>query len=99
MSSAAGELDDLAQLAHLDEGILNNELQARYHSQRIYTYVGDILVAFNPYEELPLYGQDVAWRYKEVCGEGRRSKGGIGMCLEWGWGALRLRAGDIGRGC
>jgi myosin heavy subunit len=48
---------DLALLAQLSEDAIVNELALRYRSNLIYTNVGDILIAVNPYKELPdLYG-------------------------------------------
>ncbi len=61
-----GDVDDLVVLEDLDERTLNDELRTRYLKKRIYTYVGDILVAVNPYEELGLYGSDVARIYRQV---------------------------------
>ena len=37
---------------------INQNLQKRYKQNKIYTYTGPILVAVNPYKELPYYGQD-----------------------------------------
>eukprot|EP00040_Diaphanoeca_grandis_P023132 m.125302 g.125302 ORF g.125302 m.125302 type:complete len:1062 (+) comp29125_c0_seq1:115-3300(+) len=50
-----GEADDLASMAALDETILLEELGYRFKQEKIYTYVGDILVAVNPFKRLPLY--------------------------------------------
>ena len=37
---------------------INQNLQKRYKQNKIYTYTGPILVAVNPYKELPYYSQD-----------------------------------------
>lgn len=59
--------DDLATLAFLDDHTLNLELESRYNDQIIYTYVGDILVAVNPYQQLPeLYDAALAAKYNQV---------------------------------
>jgi len=58
--------DDLATLQYLDDHILNMQLEARYHSDTIYTYVGDILVAVNPYQQLDIYGSNQANRYNKA---------------------------------
>lgn len=42
-------------MANLDEGILLNELKHRYDRDKIYTYVGDILVAVNPFKKVAIY--------------------------------------------
>jgi len=60
-----GETEDLASLAKLDEKILLNELQVRYENNKIYTYVGDILVALNPYKDLGIYGKEYVEKYND----------------------------------
>eukprot|EP01147_Barroeca_monosierra_P010244 gene10244-2400_t len=50
----------------LDEDKLCNRLHDRYNSNIIYTYVGDILIAVNPYEALPLYTSDLAAKYCSI---------------------------------
>eukprot|EP00053_Salpingoeca_punica_P016252 m.152537 g.152537 ORF g.152537 m.152537 type:complete len:1052 (-) comp16919_c0_seq1:355-3510(-) len=59
-------VDDLASLSQLDDETVLKELKARYGSNVIYTYVGDILLAVNPFKQLPLYGKDVQNLYKGV---------------------------------
>ena len=54
----------------LDEDKLCNCLHDRYNANIIYTYVGDILVAVNPYEMLPLYGGELSTKY---CGISSKS--------------------------
>lgn len=51
----AEEVDDLAKLTKLDDPILCDQLHRRYDVDKIYTYVGDILVAVNPFKDLPIY--------------------------------------------
>ncbi|KAG1655870.1 Myosin-IIIa [Nymphon striatum] len=41
------------------------ELEKRYNEDNIYTYVGDILIAFNPFKLLPIYSQKAANRILE----------------------------------
>eukprot|EP00729_Bicosta_minor_P015755 gene15755-20750_t len=62
-AAKVGQTDDLATLATLDDKILLNELKVRYKSNNIYSYVGDILVAINPFQNLPLYTSKVATAY------------------------------------
>uniref|UniRef100_A0AAQ6AC01 non-specific serine/threonine protein kinase n=1 Tax=Amphiprion ocellaris TaxID=80972 RepID=A0AAQ6AC01_AMPOC len=50
----AEEVDDLATLEVLDE-VVNSELQSRYGRDQIYTYVGDILIAVNPFHKMEIY--------------------------------------------
>ncbi|XP_077410184.1 myosin-IIIa isoform X3 [Vanacampus margaritifer] len=49
------EGDDLATLEVLDEDSLSEQLQERYGRDEIYTYVGDILVAVNPFHKMNIY--------------------------------------------
>jgi myosin heavy subunit len=44
-------------LAELSVPIISSALEKRFKHNAIYTYVGDILVAVNPFTPLPLYDQ------------------------------------------
>ena len=44
---------------------MRTALRGRFASKRIYTHVNNLLVAVNPYEELPLYGIDVLHSYTQ----------------------------------
>ncbi|XP_061186519.1 uncharacterized protein LOC133194603 [Saccostrea echinata] len=46
---------DLSQLDDLTEESILQAVKNRYEKDQIYTNVGDILIAVNPYKELPLY--------------------------------------------
>ncbi|XP_060877961.1 myosin-IIIb-like [Metopolophium dirhodum] len=48
-------VDDLAALDSLSEERIVNQLKKRYQMNLIYTYIGDILLAINPFTPLPLY--------------------------------------------
>ena len=50
------EEDNLTVLPELNEASLLAKISQRYHDDRIYTDVGDILVAVNPFRSLPIYG-------------------------------------------
>lgn len=63
-TTSPGETDDLASLPNLEEGSLLEELRTRYAKNKIYTYVGDILVAINPYQDLELYTKSISDQYK-----------------------------------
>uniref|UniRef100_A0A8C4WNQ9 Myosin motor domain-containing protein n=1 Tax=Eptatretus burgeri TaxID=7764 RepID=A0A8C4WNQ9_EPTBU len=63
--------DDLSSLSELTEAGLLYEVQKRFGNDQIYTYVGDILLAVNPFKELQIYSAQVSRLYAE--GEGRRS--------------------------
>ncbi|CAI9595062.1 unnamed protein product, partial [Staurois parvus] len=49
MTPNQNDVDDLAALEVLDENSVTDQLQNRYNRDQIYTYVGDILVAVNPF--------------------------------------------------
>lgn len=53
------EADNLTSLAELTEDSLLEAIGDRYRAGLIYTAVGDILVAVNPFQPLPMY--DGAW--------------------------------------
>ena len=44
------EYPDLCQLPDLNEQTLLDNLQARFQAGHIYTYVGSILIALNPFK-------------------------------------------------
>ena len=56
---SALESDNLTGLQELSEQSLLDAVQERYHQNLIYTDVGDILVAVNPFQSLPIY--DNSW--------------------------------------
>ncbi|XP_060592914.1 myosin-IIIb-like isoform X2 [Ruditapes philippinarum] len=58
-----GKVEDLATLAKLDEKVLLDELKIRYYNNDIYTYVGDILIAVNPFRDLGIYDDQTSNLY------------------------------------
>ncbi|KAF2725375.1 hypothetical protein K431DRAFT_336339 [Polychaeton citri CBS 116435] len=56
--------DDMAELTHLNEASVVNNLHQRYQADLIYTYSGLFLVTINPYAPLPIYGRDYINMYK-----------------------------------
>ncbi|CAG05467.1 unnamed protein product [Tetraodon nigroviridis] len=57
------EVDDLATLEVLDETKVTEQLQSRYSRDQIYTYVGDILIAVNPFHKMEIYTPQHATLY------------------------------------
>ncbi|KAG8445369.1 hypothetical protein GDO86_010234 [Hymenochirus boettgeri] len=63
-SSVSG-VEDMIRLGELNEAGIVHNLHIRYKANCIYTYTGAILVAVNPYEELPLYDTEQIQRYRK----------------------------------
>ncbi|XP_057301771.1 unconventional myosin-Va-like isoform X2 [Hydractinia symbiolongicarpus] len=56
--------NDLTTLSYLHEPAVLHNLKERFiNSHDIYTYCGIVLVALNPYENVPLYGSDIVSAY------------------------------------
>ena len=55
--------DDLVQMLDVNEGSIINCLRERFKRDLIYTAVGDILIALNPYVRLPLYTPEKVYEY------------------------------------
>nr|XP_006818305.1 PREDICTED: myosin-IIIa-like [Saccoglossus kowalevskii] len=56
-------VDDLATLNVLDEDTILKQLEVRYKKDLIYTYIGDILLAVNPYREITIYTDELSSKY------------------------------------
>ncbi|KAG8270926.1 myosin V [Homalodisca vitripennis] len=57
--------NDLTSLSYLHEPAVLYNLQVRFCNQNaIYTYCGIVLVAINPYTELPIYDTDTIHTYR-----------------------------------
>lgn len=67
---AAGEdanaLDDLAGLPELNDESVLSGVKVRYHANKIYTQVSSLLIAMNPYQQLPIYTTDMMAEYKSA---------------------------------
>ena len=58
------DVDDNCSLMYLNEATLLNNVRLRYSRDKIYTYVANILIAVNPYFEIPnLYSSDTIGSY------------------------------------
>nr|XP_026486396.1 myosin-IIIb-like isoform X3 [Vanessa tameamea] len=59
--------DDLATLETLTEDAIVEQLQKRYTQNQIYTYIGDILVAVNPFTDIGIYTSKTQHFYQGRC--------------------------------
>lgn len=58
-------VEDLILLEPLDEESLIKNLQLRYESKEIYTYIGNVVISMNPYQQLPIYGPEFIAKYRD----------------------------------
>ncbi|XP_004404052.1 PREDICTED: myosin-IIIa [Odobenus rosmarus divergens] len=58
LMSSLKDVDDLATLEVLDENTVSQQLEKCYSRDQIYIYVGDILIALNPFQSLGLYSTE-----------------------------------------
>jgi myosin heavy subunit len=58
------ENDDLVRLNNLNETSVLEQLKLRFSQNKIYTYIGDILIALNPLKALGIYGKRVSEHYQ-----------------------------------
>ncbi|KAF3509344.1 hypothetical protein F2Q69_00003865, partial [Brassica cretica] len=58
-------VDDLMQLSYLNEPSVLYNLNYRYNQDMIYTKAGPVLVAVNPFKEVPLYGSRYIEAYRK----------------------------------
>uniref|UniRef100_A0A8B9LAS2 Unconventional myosin-VI n=1 Tax=Astyanax mexicanus TaxID=7994 RepID=A0A8B9LAS2_ASTMX len=58
-------VEDNCSLMYLNEATLLNNVRVRYSKDKIYTYVANILIAVNPYYDIPkLYSSDTIKQYQ-----------------------------------
>ncbi|XP_072534759.1 myosin VIa isoform X3 [Salminus brasiliensis] len=58
-------VEDNCSLMYLNEATLLNNIRVRYSKDKIYTYVANILIAVNPYDDIPkLYSSDTIKQYR-----------------------------------
>ena len=70
-----GGVNDLIGLTHLHEPAILHALRLRYNSDIIYTSTGPILIAVNPFKNMPLYTEEVMDLYRKQ-GEGKMNGNG-----------------------
>eukprot|EP00117_Sycon_ciliatum_P007630 scpid20349/ scgid0053/ Myosin-IIIb len=58
-------VNDLTKLEVLDESVLLHHLAKRYAKNIIYTNIGDILLAINPFQTLSIYDEKTSDLYRE----------------------------------
>ncbi|XP_067845294.1 myosin VIa isoform X3 [Heptranchias perlo] len=59
------DVEDNCGLMYLNEATLLNNVRVRYSKDKIYTYVANILIAVNPYYDIPkLYSSESIQKYK-----------------------------------
>ncbi|CAG9853814.1 unnamed protein product [Phyllotreta striolata] len=59
------DYDDNCEMMYLNEGTLLNNVRVRYYKDKIYSYVANILIAVNPYKDIPsLYAPQTIKDYK-----------------------------------
>ncbi|WVQ87971.1 hypothetical protein IAS59_001702 [Cryptococcus gattii] len=57
-------VQDIADLTHLNEPSVINNLRTRYTAGGIYTYSGLFLISLNPYRPLPIYTPKIVAQYR-----------------------------------
>ncbi|XP_062597440.1 myosin-IIIb-like, partial [Saccostrea cucullata] len=55
--------DNLADLPDISESAILKEIQKRFTAGQIYTHIGDILIAVNPFQDLQIYSKEVSQKY------------------------------------
>ncbi|NXK05011.1 MYO6 protein, partial [Herpetotheres cachinnans] len=59
------DVEDNCSLMYLNEATLLHNIKVRYNKDRIYTYVANILIAVNPYFDIPkFYSSDTVKKYQ-----------------------------------
>ncbi|KAK6194550.1 hypothetical protein SNE40_000167 [Patella caerulea] len=60
---STGPSDDLIGFKLMTEKLMVDTLEERFRDHKIYTDIGDILLAVNPFETLPYYSKEVSKKY------------------------------------
>ena len=59
-------IDDMVQMAEVNEASIVYTLRERFAKNKIYTSIADILVSVNPFKMLPLYTPEVIYAYAKA---------------------------------
>lgn len=54
---------DAVMLDEITEDAFLDNLKLRYEKDKIYTYIGEVLISMNPYKQLPIYSEDMVSTY------------------------------------
>lgn len=57
-------VEDLVLLERIEQQAICENLKLRFSKSRIYTYIGEVLIAVNPYRKLPIYDAKTIDSYK-----------------------------------
>ena len=57
-------VEDMTLLSQVTNQDIQRNLQIRFASGDIYTYIGHVLISVNPFRGLPLYGDEVVASYR-----------------------------------
>ncbi|KAH9968821.1 P-loop containing nucleoside triphosphate hydrolase protein [Russula dissimulans] len=57
-------VSDMTLLTTISNESVNDNLQKRWMSGEIYTYIGAVLISVNPFQDLGIYSEDVLRRYQ-----------------------------------
>uniref|UniRef100_A0A915L4I7 Myosin motor domain-containing protein n=1 Tax=Romanomermis culicivorax TaxID=13658 RepID=A0A915L4I7_ROMCU len=63
-ASSVQNVEDLVQLDELSDPAILWALKCRYDRNRIYTYMGNILISINPYQMHDIYNVDYVKKYR-----------------------------------
>ncbi|CAF1183362.1 unnamed protein product [Rotaria sordida] len=63
-ATSFSDIPDMIHLGDLTEGAICRNILLRYNKDKIYTYIGSILIAVNPYTPLDLYSQEHLRAYR-----------------------------------
>lgn len=59
------KIDNLIELHSLTENSVLHVLRSRFREDKIYTFVSSILVAVNPFQQIPIYGIEMIELYHQ----------------------------------